>query len=291
MTRLPDPRQLASIAQARARQTPADVQQMSSLMEKVGHAIDALPAQQVGWLADACEVASCSPQSREAFQSKLSETASKLNEPLMRLACCESGFHASMQPLQDFAEVAAQLGADQLGHLGSSLILSSQGIQVGRPSQPQIQPGTRKLQVSAECRFVLGKKEGSYSALSGVCDGLRAARWLAPTPLSVGASVDRSLCAEFQVLAHVCDSILEDCPVSERRHLPGTVWLFISAPPCLSCVAAMCQFHMLFPSAHFEVTWIADYSSGAAESAVKERDAAGNHLPTTYWWLIGNEGR
>ena len=127
MTRLPDPRQLASIAQARARQTPADVQQMSSLMEKVGHVIDALPAQQVGWLADACEVASCSPQSREAFQSKLSETASKLSEPLVRLACCESGFHASMQPLQDFAEVAAQLGADQLGHLGSSLILSSQG--------------------------------------------------------------------------------------------------------------------------------------------------------------------
>ena len=257
-TSLFDPRQPASIAQARAGQTLAGAQQMSHLMETAVSYIDALPAQQVGWLADACQSVACSERSRRRVLQRLYELTSQLGDPLGRLSCSENGFHSSAGPLLDFAELASRLGADQLGHLGSRQLLESQGISLLSPSRPEIHVSSRRAQVVAQCRFAFADKKGSYSALSGLSDGLRAQRWLAPVTLSVGGAVDRSLCAEFQVLAQVCDTLLEDLSFPERRQLSGKVQLCISAPPCLSCVAAMCQFHLLFPSADLEVSWISD---------------------------------
>ena len=270
-TESPDARQPASIAQARTRQTLPGVCPLSCLMESVVSRLDAVPAQQVGSLADACHIAgsSCAAHAHEAILQKLAGVTSQLRAPLTPLCCSQTGFHGAMEPLLDLAAAASQLGADQLGHVGSGLLLDSLGITVARPRRgfPVLveiaKPESRKLPpVAALCRFSLGKqqKQGSLRAVSGVSDGLRAQRWLSPLPLSVGGHVDRSLCAEFQVLARTCDAIFEDIPFADREHFLGQVQLFISAPPCLSCIAAMRQFQLLLPSAGFEVSWASEPS-------------------------------
>ncbi|CAE7320053.1 PIP5K9, partial [Symbiodinium microadriaticum] len=266
-----DARQPASIAQACARQTPSGASQMRYLMQVTVSQIDALPAQQVGWLADACQVFPLflGSQSCEVIRAKLSELTQQLGEPLTRLASSHSkpprGSHSG--PLGDFGAMAKRLGADQLGDLGSRELLRSQNIAVTAgpgPSLPREAPGreisgTGKLPpITALCQATLGGRQLSQSAVSGVSDGLRAQRWLFPVPLAVG-SVERSLCAEFQVLAQTCDVIFEDLSdSSEGQRVSGKVQLFISAPPCLSCVAAICQFQLLLPCVELEVSWISE---------------------------------
>eukprot|EP00439_Symbiodinium_sp_Y106_P072740 s582_g13.t1 len=268
-----DARQLASTAQACARQTPAGASQMRHLMQATVSQIDALPAQQVGWLADACQVlqSSLCSQSCEVIRAKLSELTQQLGEPLTRLSLLSSshsepqGLPSGRGPLEDFGVMAKRLGADQLGDLGSKELLRSQNIAVTSrpgpwPSQHHREiSGTGKLPpITALCHATLGGRQLSQSAVSGVSDGLRAQRWLFPVPLAV-SSVERSLCAEFQVLAQTCDAIFEDLSdSSEGQRVSGKVQLFISAPPCLSCVAAICQFQLLLPSVELEVSWISE---------------------------------
>ena len=264
-----DARQPASIAQASARQTPSGASQMRYLMQVTVSQIDALPAQQVGWLADACQVfpqvfLRSQIESCEVIRAKLSELTQQLGEPLTRL---EPSSHSTPPfrgsdsgPLGDFGAMAKRLGADQLGDLGSRELLRSQNIAVTAgpgPSLPREAPGGGKLPpVTALCHATLGGRQLSQSAVSGVSDGLRAQRWLFPVPLAAG-SVERSLCAEFQVLAQTCDVIFEDLSdSSEGQRVSGKVQLFISAPPCLSCVAAICQFQLLLPCVELEVSWI-----------------------------------
>ncbi|CAE7884798.1 PIP5K9, partial [Symbiodinium necroappetens] len=313
-----DARQPASIAQACARQTPSGASQMRYLMQVTVSQIDALPAQQVGWLADACQVFPlflCS-QSCEVIRAKLSELTQQLGEPLTRLSSSHSKPPRGFQgPLEDFGAMAKRLGADQLGDLGSRELLRSQNIAVTAgpgPSLPREAPGSGKLPpITALCHATLGERQLSQSAVSGVSDGLRAQRWLFPVPLAAG-SVERSLCAEFQVLAQTCDVIFEDLSdSSEGQRVSGKVQLFISAPPCLSCVAAICQFQLLLPCVELEVSWIsesqrrflADRISGAIQDptralactlafveALKNDASHAKGSSASYFWCSGSVG-
>jgi len=94
--------------------------------------------------------------------------------------------------------------------------------------------------------------------------------WACDSPLrafqlAVNAAVDRAACAEFQLLSHLAKTLLVDtikeaspkhmCHPSNgantmkpQTDIRGEVRLFVSTTPCLSCLAAMRQFQLLFPS-------------------------------------------
>lgn len=61
-------------------------------------------------------------------------------------------------------------------------------------------------------------------------------------PLALNPAVDRSACAEFQLLARAASRLDgSSC---------GYAHLYCSGTPCLSCAAAMRQFQLLFPGVH-----------------------------------------
>ncbi|CAE8644316.1 unnamed protein product [Polarella glacialis] len=73
--------------------------------------------------------------------------------------------------------------------------------------------------------------------------------------LPINELVDRTLCAEFQALSELCDR-LDSAGVkgiASRRFVTGTVRLWTSGASCLSCVGAMRQFSLLFPTTSLQV--------------------------------------
>jgi len=88
-------------------------------------------------------------------------------------------------------------------------------------------------------------------------EGTRAGRTglLRSTSLPINELVDRTLCAEFQTLAELCD-LLDNAGItgkSSRRFVSGKVSLWTTGASCLSCVGTMRQFLQLFPSTTLEV--------------------------------------
>lgn len=73
-------------------------------------------------------------------------------------------------------------------------------------------------------------------------------------PLAVNSRVDRSACAEFRLLSRLAAHLLAvAAPVAVLAvgglpALGGEAQLFASRMPCLSCLAAMRQFQLLFPA-------------------------------------------
>jgi len=63
--------------------------------------------------------------------------------------------------------------------------------------------------------------------------------------------VDRRFCSEFCLLEDVCTALqragthLSSDP--ERLRVLGLVQVYVSGPPCLSCVGAFRQFQLLLP--------------------------------------------
>lgn len=81
--------------------------------------------------------------------------------------------------------------------------------------------------------------------------------WPALKPLAspISGLVDRGLCSEFQVLRAIPE---EAAAVAAPVQLPppplrGRLRLFVSTAPCVSCIWAMRQFHLLHPSMRLEV--------------------------------------
>uniref|UniRef100_A0A7S4UBC5 Uncharacterized protein n=1 Tax=Alexandrium monilatum TaxID=311494 RepID=A0A7S4UBC5_9DINO len=115
--------------------------------------------------------------------------------------------------------------------------------------------------------------------------------WLRALTLPVNAHVDRSVCAEFQVLNELCDlahqSGLADS-MEECRGVGGSVRVLVSTTPCLSCVCAVLQFALLFPAVRFEFGCVQPWhSEGGPDGATREPswtgDSRGDHLEPAIW--------
>lgn len=91
--------------------------------------------------------------------------------------------------------------------------------------------------------------------------GCAPRRYLRAFCLPTSSNVERSLCAEFQVLdalaCHFAGKV-NDVPKlkgSEGTVVPvGIVYLFISTSPCLSCIGAIRHFQLLFPEVAVEMS-------------------------------------
>jgi len=101
--------------------------------------------------------------------------------------------------------------------------------------------------------------EGISFQLNGLRSDPETARrpWLCAVPLPISKWVDRTLCAEFQLLAEVCEMINRtgfELSSPELRHsIYGLISLYLSEPSCVSCVGSMKQFQTLFPGVDFLV--------------------------------------
>lgn len=87
-------------------------------------------------------------------------------------------------------------------------------------------------------------------------------RWLQHTPLPINSWVDRSLCSEAQMMATFCSQLkqegLADADNTELNSmLHGSLYVYTSAPPCMSCVGVLWQFRLLFRGVEFR------FSSGS----------------------------
>jgi len=74
--------------------------------------------------------------------------------------------------------------------------------------------------------------------------------WLRATTLPVNPNVDRSVCAEFQVLNELCDLVHQEGladDLAQCAEVEGSVSMLVSTTPCLSCVGAVLQFSLLLP--------------------------------------------
>mmetsp|Transcript_71096 Transcript_71096/g.161491 ORF Transcript_71096/g.161491 Transcript_71096/m.161491 type:complete len:215 (-) Transcript_71096:60-704(-) len=72
--------------------------------------------------------------------------------------------------------------------------------------------------------------------------------WLRPFRLPTSGHVDRSLCAEFQVLNELCSILAPEGGARDPRPaVAGVVDIFTTASPCMSCLGAIRQFQLLFP--------------------------------------------
>ena len=266
-----DARQVASIVWSCGQLSVADLPLLPSILHALdGPLLEVLPAQQVGWLADSIPLLAASNSFQERVTRRLAMSVSILEKSLAKLSPGSQGFDP--ESLQSFAEAVSLIRADQLGDSGSQLLLSTCGISYISPiSLPFMEitcHESKRLLVRASSVFDIkitrlhGMQEeatlqGSDTAVSGGAEGFRPHRWITPVHLPVAAGVDRSLCGEFQLLARLCDQLLHKThgvlPPTET--VTGTIHLFVTATPCLSCVAALCQFHRLFPELQLKVSW------------------------------------
>ena len=237
-----------------------------SILDAIDPLVHSMPAQQVGWLVDSEPFIAFHESTSIAIRKKLDESISILQEALgtVKLDCLSPGFNETSKSLRSFGLEALQIGADQIGDQGSRRLLKALGIssinmsklKVAVEMEEQRKGGSKRPRLMAFCLFDLKVEhrelKGSYSASSGVNDGFRAMRSIFPVQLPVN-SLDRSLCGEFQVLTRLCDDIFESAFVP--REASGKICVYVTATPCLSCIAAFCQFHSLFPMIELEVSW------------------------------------
>eukprot|EP00928_Gymnodinium_smaydae_P027416 TRINITY_DN21211_c0_g1_i2.p1 TRINITY_DN21211_c0_g1~~TRINITY_DN21211_c0_g1_i2.p1 ORF type:complete len:511 (-),score=131.76 TRINITY_DN21211_c0_g1_i2:477-2009(-) len=94
--------------------------------------------------------------------------------------------------------------------------------------------------------------------------------------LPISGLVDRSLCGEFQLLSALLDDAkaAADAAGQPLARLRGTVRLFVSTAPCVSCIGALRQCRLILPETRLEVfngedLYLHDRVSGraAAENA------------------------
>merc|ERR1712039_426900 len=93
---------------------------------------------------------------------------------------------------------------------------------------------------------------GSLHTQNGARDCAPAhPRWLYSTPLPINAFVQRELCAEFQLLEITCDQLFATMAANgatSRSEVSGDLQVFVTGACCISCVGAVRQFQLLWPS-------------------------------------------
>lgn len=91
--------------------------------------------------------------------------------------------------------------------------------------------------------------------------------------LPVNPNVDRSVCAEFQVLNELCDLVhqagLADS-MDECSNVRGSVDVLVSTTPCLSCVCAAMQYTLLFPNVALSFGCVQPWHTGGVDGAMIE---------------------
>lgn len=79
--------------------------------------------------------------------------------------------------------------------------------------------------------------------------------WLHAFQLPNSSHVDRTLCAEFQILAELCSILApEGGDHVPRATAVGVLSLFTTTSPCMSCLGAIRQFQLLFPEVAVEAS-------------------------------------
>eukprot|EP00747_Dinoflagellata_sp_TGD_P061820 gnl/TRDRNA2_/TRDRNA2_152685_c0_seq2.p1 gnl/TRDRNA2_/TRDRNA2_152685_c0~~gnl/TRDRNA2_/TRDRNA2_152685_c0_seq2.p1 ORF type:complete len:439 (-),score=79.81 gnl/TRDRNA2_/TRDRNA2_152685_c0_seq2:30-1346(-) len=185
-----------------------------------------------------------------------------------------------------FSVYLKQLQIDNLGAIGSRLLLNHMGIMVAdetlqmraletialyRHDDPREDANemtfggpTRHKRVFSYAEYqIFGSfitSEGQQ--LEGAMlqeNGARGPHFeetpLRAVPLPINQRVDRNACSEFLLLSELCAIFSEAGVVSESERLAtvGTLRLFSTGPSCLSCCAAIWQFCLRFPGVRMEV--------------------------------------
>lgn len=93
-------------------------------------------------------------------------------------------------------------------------------------------------------------------------DAVEVRRWVRPVQLAFpAATVDRSKCAEYQLLADLVlrarRAGLVSAPDAAEDVL-GAIWLFTTATPCASCVGVISQLRGVFPNVRIGVAFPQD---------------------------------
>lgn len=179
-----------------------------------------------------------------------------------------------------YARNMADFGVDNFGKIGGRCLLNQIGIGkanenwvaaakqyvtawadgVGKKSDDwKANTVHRRIYVFAEYHFsstlrpMVPLLEGTSFQLNGLRSDPETARrpWLCAVPLPISKWVDRTLCAEFQLLAEVCEMMnrsgIEMTSPELRHSVYGLLSLYLSEPSCVSCVGSMKQFQTLFP--------------------------------------------
>lgn len=279
-------RQVASIAWSCGQLSFHELPDLMPILLAVEPLLDSMPAQQVGWLADS-HVLPWRESTSMAIQKKLETSIAILQKALGDVDSVDSphGFHETSPCLRSYTQAVLQLGADQIGTQASRALLAHSGISSIHDMSvcPQLHEchldleerhpihllpkgakGGRirvKAFLSFQLKLLSQELEGSYEATSGLSVQssfrARSSCWLSPIPLPL-ADAERSLCGEFQVLDLLCARLCEvlgESTAGSLRELSGKVTLYVTATPCLSCVAVLRQFHSLFPAVQMEVSW------------------------------------
>lgn len=94
-------------------------------------------------------------------------------------------------------------------------------------------------------------KENSYAGTRAGRTGL-----LRSIPLPINELVDRTLCAEFQLLSELCDLVggAGLCGQQALSSVTGLVQLWTTGASCLSCVGVFRQFNHIFTATKLQVT-------------------------------------
>jgi len=85
--------------------------------------------------------------------------------------------------------------------------------------------------------------------------GESIAPWLRAFSLPNSSHVDRTRCAEFQVLVELCRLFAPEATMPKPQpSVVGVLLVFTTTSPCLSCLGAIRQFQLLFPEVLLEVS-------------------------------------
>jgi hypothetical protein len=174
----------------------------------------------------------------------------------------------------------ADFGVDNFGKIGGRCLLNQIGIGkspenwtwsakrfvrawadgVGKRADDwKAQTIHRRVYVFSEYHFASTLRpfspllEGCSFQLNGLRQDPETARrpWLCAVQLPISKWVDRTLCAEFQLLTEVCEMInrtgIELTSPELRHSVYGLLNMYLSEPSCVSCTGSMKQFQTLFP--------------------------------------------
>mmetsp|Transcript_8492 Transcript_8492/g.15056 ORF Transcript_8492/g.15056 Transcript_8492/m.15056 type:complete len:294 (-) Transcript_8492:16-897(-) len=151
--------------------------------------------------------------------------------------------------------------ADNVGSHGTSKLLRAWGI---RPAEDDFSERAQAVGSTSDSAWAflewqVDENKGSAVCVTGpsTANPSESESWwkeespLRAFPLAVRSSVERAACAEFRLLSRLA---AEMEGLSTSKDLNLEVKLYASKTPCLSCLAAMRQFQILFPQALFYFT-------------------------------------
>jgi len=212
-----------------------------------------------------------------------------------------------------FLRYIRQLGIDNLGAVGDRLLFKQMGVHeapVGLDHRARAMiaehsvedpreaadettfggPSRHKRVFSyAEYQLFVGSQQVEGALLQE--NGARGLHFetspLHPVQLPINQRVERNACSEFLLLSELCGLIqASESGLSERLsgELCGTLRLYSTGPSCMSCMTAIWQFHLRYPSIRLEVGY-STVRTLQDDPMVKQRAAATSYADEGDWDL------